>query len=79
VSEAFGEPVTGDPRPETPRDEAFYAARDRLVAEGRSADGVVRVTVLGMRTWTVHIADGTLRALSEGRSSWPGSVRRPAT
>ena len=65
VSEALGEPVAREAPPVTPRDQAFYAARDRLVAEGRPADGRVAVAVRGMRDWQVTIANGTLRALNE--------------
>jgi hypothetical protein len=65
VSEAFGETVTGEPRPVGPRDVAYHAARDELVAEGRSADDRVHVAVQGMRRWTIRIKRGTVRALSE--------------
>jgi hypothetical protein len=65
LSEAFGETVTGESRPVSPRDVAFHAARDELIAQGRSADGRVRVAVRGMRRWRVKITDSTLRTLSE--------------
>ena len=65
VSAAFGETITGESPALGRQDVAFYAARDDLVAEGRSVDGRVQVTVQGMRDWTVRIADGTLRALTE--------------
>jgi hypothetical protein len=66
VSEAFGETVTKESPPISPRDTAFHEARDELVAEGRSADGRIHIAVRGMRSWTVQIKDGTLRTLSEG-------------
>lgn len=65
VSEAFGEEVTGEPLPVGRRDQEYLQARDQLVAVGRSRDGRVQLAVRGMRTWTVRIADGSLRALSE--------------
>jgi hypothetical protein len=65
ASEAFGEKVTKEPPPVSPRDAAFYEARDELVAEGRSADGRIHIAVRGMRTWTIRIKDGTLRALDQ--------------
>ncbi|MGI5215514.1 hypothetical protein [Plantactinospora sp. CA-290183] len=64
VSEAFGETVTGEPPPIGPRDVEFHEARDELVAEGRS-DGTIQVSVRGMQVWTVRIADGTVRRLTE--------------
>lgn len=65
VSEAFGEPVSGESPPISPRDQDFYAARAELTAEGISADGLVRIQVCGMREWTVRIANGTIRRLTE--------------
>jgi hypothetical protein len=65
VSEAFGETITGEPRPVSPRDQDYYSARDDLIAEGRSSDGRIYVAVRGMQIWTVRIADGTVRALDE--------------
>lgn len=65
VSEAFGETVTKESPLVSPRDVAFHEARDELVAEGRSADGRIHIAVRGMRSWTVQIKDGTLRALAE--------------
>src|SRR5215475_3896211 len=47
------------------RDRAYRSARDELVAEGMSADGLVYIGVRGMRTWAVRIADGALRSLRE--------------
>jgi hypothetical protein len=54
-----------DAPPADRRDERFYEERDNLVAEGVSPDGRVRVTVRGMRDWTVHIAPGSLDELRE--------------
>lgn len=65
VSEVFGQPITKEFPALTPRDVAYDRARAELVAEGRSTDGRVCVAVQGMTTWTVRIADGTLRSLCE--------------
>jgi hypothetical protein len=65
VSEAFGQTVTKELPPLTPRDVAYDKARAELVAEGWSADGRVGVTVHGMTAWRFRIADGTLRLLDE--------------
>jgi hypothetical protein len=50
---------------ETDQDRRFLEERDALVAEGRSDDDRIVVTVQGMRLWRVRIADDTLRALRE--------------
>ena len=65
VSEAFGESITREPGPVSPRDTDYFSARDELVAEGRSVDDRIYLAVRGMQTWTVHIADGTVRTLDE--------------
>lgn len=65
VSEAFGETVTKESPPVSPRDFAFYEAREKLVAEGRSADERIYIALRGMRSWTVRIREGTLRRLTE--------------
>jgi DNA-binding protein YbaB len=65
LSLAFGTSITGEARPLTRRDQDFDAERDELVAEGRSADGLVSISVRGMRSWTVEIEPGTLRRLDE--------------
>jgi hypothetical protein len=39
--------------------------RDNLIAEGKSADSRIHIAVKGMRHWTVRIADGTVRTLTE--------------
>lgn len=65
LSEALGQTVTREDPPETPRDVAYDNAREQLVAEGSSTDGLVHLAVRGMREWTVRIADGILRKLDE--------------
>jgi hypothetical protein len=50
---------------ESDRDRRFLEERDALIAEGRSDDDRIVVTVRGMRQWRVRIADDTLRVLRE--------------
>jgi hypothetical protein len=63
VSEAFGQTVTKEPPAIGRQDKLYVEQRLDLVAEGRSADDRVVITVRGMQSWWVRIAPGTLRAL----------------
>ncbi|GIF12392.1 hypothetical protein [Actinoplanes teichomyceticus] len=65
VSEASGRTITKEPAGDGRRDRAYAEQRQELIAEGRSADGRITVTVRGMRSWWVRIAPGTLRVLDE--------------
>jgi hypothetical protein len=65
VSASVGHEVNREPPAVGRQDQEYYAARDDLVAEGYSADGRVRIVTQGMVRWSVKIADGTLRALTE--------------
>jgi hypothetical protein len=65
LSEALGEQISGESPPISLRDQEYDGARDALVAEGRSADGRIYVSVRGMRDWTVRIAENTVRTLRE--------------
>jgi hypothetical protein len=65
LSEAVGQTIEREGPAIGRRDLEFRAARDELVAEGRSADGLVQISTRGMQEWTVRIADGTLRTLTE--------------
>ncbi|GIG91435.1 hypothetical protein [Plantactinospora endophytica] len=65
ASEAFGATITGEPPAVSLRDQDFCSARDELVAQGRSSDGRIHLAVRGMRIWTVRVADGTVRSLTE--------------
>jgi hypothetical protein len=67
VSEAYGQTVTKEPPAIGRQDKEYAAQRRELVAEGRSVDGRITVTVRGMQSWRVRIAPGTLRALDERR------------
>jgi hypothetical protein len=50
---------------EDQRDRDYLAARARLRERGASSDGRITITAVDMRDITVHIADGTLRVLTE--------------
>ncbi len=65
ISDLSGEAVSSEPVALGRRDREYREARDEIVAEGRSADGRVRVQVRGMRQWSVHCAQGTVRALTQ--------------
>jgi len=73
LSEAFGTPIAGESPAIGERDRRYRAARDELIAEGVSSDGLVYVGAQGMRVFVVKIADGTLRTLGEGE--FAASVR----
>ena len=63
-ADAFGQHMAESP-PATATDRAYDEARDALVAEGRSSDGRLSITVRGMRAWSVRIAAGTVASLDE--------------
>ena len=65
VSDVTGETRTQEAHAVNQRDVDFFAARDELVAEGRSFDDRIQITVQGMRSFRVRIAPGTLRTLTE--------------
>ncbi|BCY05676.1 hypothetical protein [Actinoplanes sp. L3-i22] len=65
VSAAYGRTISKDPPAIGRQDREYTARRAELVAEGRSADDRISVTVRGMRSWRVRIAPGTQRALDE--------------
>jgi hypothetical protein len=65
LSQDAGERITGEPKPISPRAVAYREARDALVANGRSADSRVSLSVEGMRRWTVRVQPGTVRAIDE--------------
>jgi hypothetical protein len=48
-----------------PLDMEFAQRLAQIRAHGSSPDGRVTIEAIGMRDWTVHIADGTVAALSE--------------
>jgi hypothetical protein len=64
-SDQLGQEVRGERRPTTPKQVARREARDNIVATGRSDDGRVELTTVGMLSWTASIAPGTVSALSE--------------
>lgn len=52
-------------RPISQRDVEFYSKRDSLVAHGSSSDGLVQLSVRGMRDWKVKVEPDALRRLRE--------------
>ena len=55
-------------RPSTdPRRVRYEEQLDRLRGEGRSTDGVIHVTTVGMLRWSVDIRPGAIRRLGEER------------
>lgn len=53
------------PPPRKPEKADYDAARDELLAVGDYNDGLVRMTALGMRTWTVEISTSARNTLDE--------------
>ncbi|BCJ44415.1 hypothetical protein GCM10010168_12290 [Actinoplanes ianthinogenes] len=69
LSEAFERTITKEPPAIGWRDQAYVEQREQLVAEGRSRDDRIVVTVRGMRAWHVWITAGALRVLDERQFS----------
>jgi hypothetical protein len=65
VSEAFGSPMKNETQALSPRDVAYEAARSELVIEAQSGDGNITLSARGLRSWSVHLARGTLQRLTE--------------
>lgn len=57
--------VRGEGRPRNERQAARREARDSIVATGRSDDGRVELSAVGLLNWSATIAPGTVRQLSE--------------
>lgn len=64
-SEDFGETVTREAPPTSERDHRFVEERSKITATGTSADGRITCSVVGMAHWTIRIAPGTHRQLTE--------------
>lgn len=62
-SEQEGHPVR-EPKPDPARAE-YDEARASILAVGEAYDGAVRMSALGMRTWTVEISKGLHDTLDE--------------
>jgi hypothetical protein len=65
LSEAFEQTITKEPSAIGRQDREYAERRQELAAVGRSAGDQVTITVRGMRSWRVQIAQGALRALDE--------------
>jgi hypothetical protein len=64
-SEQLGRTVRGEAEPVTDAQRARRQARDAIVATGRSVDGTVEATAVGLFGWTVRIAPGTVPRMPE--------------
>jgi hypothetical protein len=76
VSEAFRQTVTREVPAIGRQDREYVSLRRDLVAEGRSSDGRITVTVRGMEHWDVRIADGTAYEITE--AEFIGGLREAA-
>ena len=54
-SKDFEQQFTREPAPTTPRDEEYVRARSELVVDGVAAGGAIRISAVGMDSWTVHL------------------------
>ncbi|WP_067580749.1 hypothetical protein [Nocardia terpenica] len=54
----------------------FFAERDKTEAAGASSDHRITISTIGMRNFSVHIAPGTIREITE--SQFGGSVAEAA-
>lgn len=65
LSEGFGYQITGGSRAISPIDVEYERQRESVLAEGRSADDAVHISVRGMKTWTVRTTDHAVSTLPE--------------
>lgn len=61
----LGRTVRGEGMPKTPAQVARREARDNIVASGRSDDGTVELTAVGLLTWSVTLAPGSVERVAE--------------
>jgi hypothetical protein len=64
-SRDFGQTFTKESPPTSSRDRQYVLARSGLVVEGEAAGGVVRVSAVGMDSWTVHLDRDVQNRLNE--------------
>lgn len=64
-SEQLERPIRGEGTPKTPAQVARRDARDSIVAEGRSDDGTVALTSVGLLKWSATVAPGTVERVDE--------------
>jgi hypothetical protein len=65
LSAVSGSIIRGERPAQSAKELEYVQRRAQIVAEGRAADGRIRVTVQGLQALAAHIQPGTLRALSE--------------
>ena len=61
----FGQAFTRESPPDGPRDEAYVRARAELAVGGEAAGGDVRISAVGMDSWTVHLDRDIKKRLDE--------------
>jgi hypothetical protein len=61
-SQQLGREIRGEGTPKTPAQAARREARDSIVVEGRSDDGAVSLTSVGLLDWSVTVPRGTVWA-----------------
>ncbi len=64
-SRDFDQVFTRESPPTGPRDEEYVRARSGIVVEGEAAGGAVRISAVGMESWTVHLDRDVQKRLNE--------------
>jgi hypothetical protein len=64
-SRDFDQIFTRESPPTSVRDHEYVRARSGLVVEGEAAGGAVRITAVGMESWTVHLDRDVQQRLDE--------------
>jgi hypothetical protein len=64
-SHQLGREIRGEGMPKTPAQVARREARDSIVAEGRSDDGAVSLSSVGLLDWSVTVPRGTVARVEE--------------
>lgn len=64
-SDLLDREIRGEGRPRNERQAARREARDSIVASGRSDDGRVELSAVGLLNWSATVAPGTVRQVSE--------------
>lgn len=75
-SEDFGEPYTAEPPMIGRRDESYARARAELAVHGEATDGMIRVSAVGMQSFTVELDP---RVKDMGEDAFCAAVSQAAT
>lgn len=76
-SRDFDQLFTREPAPTTPLDVAYVRARSEVAVEGEAAGGAVRISVVGMDSWAVHLDRDVQQRMDE--VTFCDAVSRAAT